>query len=88
MDYATMLKKAISKSGYSLTQICFKLAKREIWLDKGIISKMQNGKFPPAKDEVNIILADILNIDSASFRVAAVKEIIPESLFNLIRKTG
>jgi len=85
MRYADLLKKGIAKRGLSLNQIVFQLAKRDICLDKAILSKMQNGKHPPAKDDINIVLADVLQINSTEFRLAAVKEIIPESLYELIK---
>jgi ribosome-binding protein aMBF1 (putative translation factor) len=88
MNYATILKTAISKKKISLTQVLFRLAKKDICMDKAILSKLQNGKLSPAKDEVNIVLAEILGIDPTSFRISAAKEIIPESLFELIKKVG
>jgi ribosome-binding protein aMBF1 (putative translation factor) len=88
MRYAQMLRKGIEKKGYSLTQLSFRLAKKEIWLEKTILSKMQTGKYPPAKDEVNIVLAEILDLDPVEFRVAAVKEMLPESLIKLIKTAG
>lgn len=83
-----MLKHGIEMNRYSLKQVCFKLAKRDIWLDKAVLSKMQNGKLPPAKDDINIILAEILNINPDEFRLAAVKETLPMELFNLIKNAG
>ncbi|NBI29461.1 XRE family transcriptional regulator [Chengkuizengella sp. YPA3-1-1] len=83
-----MLKKATERSGLSLSRIIFKLAKEDICMDKAILSKLQNGKCPPARDEVNIALAEVLNIDSEKFRLAAAKELIPKSLFELIKKAG
>jgi ribosome-binding protein aMBF1 (putative translation factor) len=88
MNYQTLLRKAIEKKGLSLTQISFRLAKKDICLDKSIISKMQNGKMPPARDEVNIALAEILDINIDQFRLAAAKEILPRSLFELIKTAG
>ena len=86
MTYAEMLKKGIEEKGISLQQLCFQLAKREIWVDKAVLSKMQNGKLPPADDKVNITLAEILGIDSEQFRLAAVSEKLPKDLLNLIRE--
>ncbi|MEH7392609.1 helix-turn-helix domain-containing protein [Bacillus sp. JJ1474] len=88
MDYQTLLRQAIEKKGWSLTQISFRLAKKDICLDKSVLSKMQNGKLPPARDEVNIALAEILDIDIVQFRLAAAKEILPKSLFELIKTAG
>ncbi|MNL14345.1 hypothetical protein D3C87_1352800 [compost metagenome] len=86
MTYSSMLKRAIEKKKYSLTQVCFQLAKRDVWLDKASLSKIQNGKLPPAKDETNKVLAEILDIDSTKLRVAAIREIIPDDLIELIKK--
>jgi ribosome-binding protein aMBF1 (putative translation factor) len=88
MNYQTLLKQAIDQKGLSLTQISFRLAKKDICLDKAVLSKLQNGKLPPARDEVNIALAEILEIDISAFRLAAAKEILPTSLFELIKSTG
>ncbi|MEK5176327.1 XRE family transcriptional regulator [Heyndrickxia sp. FSL W8-0496] len=88
MDYQTLLKRGITKKGLSLTQISFRLAKKDICLDKSILSKLQNGKIPPAKDEINIALAEILDIDINQFRLAAAKEILPRELFELIKTAG
>jgi hypothetical protein len=88
MNYQTLLKQAIEKKGWSLTQITFRLAKKDICIDKSVLSKLQNGKLPPARDEVNIALAEILEIDIVPFRLAAAKELLPTSLFELIKTTG
>jgi ribosome-binding protein aMBF1 (putative translation factor) len=88
LRYHALLKRGIEKKGLSLTQISFRLAKKDICLDKSILSKIQNGKLPPAKDEVNIALAEILEIDQTKLRIAAAKEVLPDSLFKLIKTAG
>ncbi|MED3623229.1 MULTISPECIES: helix-turn-helix domain-containing protein [Neobacillus] len=88
MQYHDLLKKGIEKKGLSLTQISFRLAKKDICLDKSVISKLQNGKIPPARDEINIALAEILDLDIDQFRIAAAKEILPKSLYELIKTAG
>lgn len=88
MTYASLLKESIKEADLSLGQICRRLKRRSIKLDPAILSKMQNGKIPPAKDHVNIALAEVLGIDEEKLRVAAIKEIIPPDLFMLIRKVG
>lgn len=88
MKYHTLLKRGIEKKGLSLTQISFRLAKKNICIDKSVISKLQNGKLPPARDEVNIALAEILELDVSQFRLAAAKEILPISLIELIKSAG
>lgn len=88
MDYKTLLKTGIEKKGLSLTQVSFRLAKKDICLDKSVLSKMQNGKLPPARDDINIALAEILDLDIVEFRIAAAKQILPSSLFELIKSAG
>lgn len=88
MRYHTLLRKGIENKGLSLTQLTFRLAKKNICLDKSVISKMQNGKLPPARDEINIALAEILDLDVTQFRLAAAKEVLPKSLFELIKTAG
>lgn len=88
MEYSELLKSGIENAGISLSQVCLKLMKKDITLDKALLSKMQNGKFPPAKDEVNIALADVLGINPNELRLAAAKEVIPSELFQLIKEIG
>lgn len=88
MTYASLLKKSIEEADLSLRQISRRLKQRGIKLDPAILSKMKNGKMPPAKDHVNIALAEVLGIDAEKLRVVAVKETIPPELFMLIKKVG
>lgn len=88
MNYATMLQNAISLKNLSLSKLCFQLARKDIWIDRAILSKIQNGKLPPAKDRVNIVLAEILEIDGTKLRLAAARETIDPGLFELIRNAG
>ncbi|MGM1048353.1 MAG: helix-turn-helix domain-containing protein [Bacillota bacterium] len=88
MTYASLLKKSIKEADLSLGQICRRLKQKGINLDRATLSKIQNGKMPPAKDHVNIALAEVLGIEAERLRVTAIKEIIPPELFMLIRKVG
>jgi len=88
MNYADLLREGIKSADLSLAQICRRLKNKGINMDRSILSKMQNGKFPPAKDEVNIALAELLGIDDGELRVAAVKHIISPELVKLIKKVG
>ncbi len=81
-----MLKNAIEHKGLSLQQLCFQLAKRDFWVDKSVLSKLQNGKIPPADDKINTVLAEILEIDAKQFRLAAINERLPSDLLALIRE--
>lgn len=86
--YAKLLKRGIVKKGLSLNQICFQLAKRDILLDRSLLSKLQNGKIPPAKDHINVALAEIIGINKNELRLAAARETIEPELFELIRNAG
>lgn len=85
MRYSELIEKGINDNKLSLSQVCMKLAKSDIWLDRATLSKLKNGKLPPAKDKVNIALASALGIDASSFRIAAAKELIDPELFELIK---
>ncbi|MDQ0417570.1 hypothetical protein J2Z48_001743 [Croceifilum oryzae] len=87
MKYDQMLRQSIREADLSLAQICRRLQKKGTRLDKAILSKLQNGKCPPAKDEVNIALAEVLEMDPVPFRIAAVQEVVPSELIHLIKET-
>ncbi|MCC3381951.1 XRE family transcriptional regulator [Paenibacillus farraposensis] len=88
MSYSTMLKSAIKNADLSLAQICRRVNRFGFKLDPAILSKMQNGKHPPAKDELNIILAQVLGIDAGELRVAAIKQVLPKELIELIQRVS
>lgn len=88
MTYASLLKKSIKEADLSLRQICNRLKHRGVIYDVATLSKIQNGKKPPASDRVNIALADVLGIDADQLRIAAIKEVIPPELLVLIKKVG
>ncbi|MCM3131839.1 XRE family transcriptional regulator [Paenibacillus polysaccharolyticus] len=88
MNYAQLLSLSIQKADLSLAQICRRLEKKGFYLDRGTLSKMKNGKLPPAKDDLNILLAEVLDIDPKDLRIAAAKETIPKPLYKLIREVG
>lgn len=85
MEYSTMLHEALLKADLSLAQVCRRLKKHGANLDPAVLSKMRNGKCAPAKDKVNIALAEVLGVDSKELRLAAARETIPSPLFTLIR---
>jgi hypothetical protein len=86
LKYQDLLKKGIEDSGYSLAQISIHLKKNNLKLDRALLSKMQHGKYPPAKDEINVALAELLKIDPTEFRLAAAKETLSQELYDLIAK--
>ncbi|OPA77444.1 hypothetical protein BVG16_13375 [Paenibacillus selenitireducens] len=88
MKYHELLKLGIEKADLSLAQICRRMDKKGVTIDRAIVCKLKNGKIPPAKDNVNKVLAQILEIDESQLRIAAAKETIPEDLYNLIKVAG
>jgi len=90
LEYTEMLKFYILKSGMSANKIVEKLKQKGVHIDRSYISKLKNGKVGyPASDEINIALAEILEIDDpVKFRLAALKEKIPPDLYELIQNVG
>lgn len=88
MIYANRLKKTIAKSGMSLTEICVAVRVFGFKTDKTYLSKLQNGKIPPAGDDLNDALAQVLNIDSVELRTAAYQEKIPKDVLEHLKGIG
>lgn len=82
--YTKLLKKSIESSGLSLSQICRLLESKGFKPGKSYLSKLQNGKLPPASDTMNKALASVLDIDSVELQASAyVVKISPEVLERL-----
>ncbi|GGA49196.1 helix-turn-helix domain-containing protein [Paenibacillus physcomitrellae] len=62
-SYSEILKKYIDDSGLSLSQIETLLREKGLSTNKAYISKLQNGKLPPAGDEINKALSEVLGGD-------------------------
>lgn len=84
MDYSKTLKNYIRKSGLSLSEISKQLKEKGFSTDKGYLSKLQNGKIPPAKEKLNISLAQILDVPSEKLINAAYLKKAPESVKRLL----
>ncbi|WP_176466372.1 LexA family transcriptional regulator [Terribacillus saccharophilus] len=84
MSYSELLKKNIVKSGLSLSQISERLKERGFSTDKGYISKLQNGKIPPARDDLNRALADILQIHEDELITAAYIDKAPNNKIRVL----
>lgn len=61
--YPDLLREYIENSELSLSQIETKLREKGLSTNKAYISKLQNGKLPPAGDDINKALAEVLNGD-------------------------
>jgi hypothetical protein len=68
----------------SLTQITDELKDKGFSSHKGYISKLQNGKLPPAGEDLNRALADITGGDAQKLIWAAYVEKAPEELKGLL----
>lgn len=86
MSYSTFLKKEISKSSRSLNEIANLLKSHGFKTNKAYLSKLQNGKLPPAGDKLNEALAIVLNIDPVELQVAAYREKIPEDVLKKLQQ--
>ena len=80
MRYTEILKANIMASDLSLSQIARRLEKKGINIDKSYLSKLQNGKIPPAGERINDAIAEVLGIDKLELKVAAYREKIPKDV--------
>lgn len=87
-SYASLLKSYILNSGLSLTQISHELKNRGFSTDKGYISKLQNGKIPPAGEDLNRAIAKITEADPDDLILAAYLEKAPEEVKNRIQTSN
>ena len=68
----------------SLSEISDKLKEKGFSTDKGYLSKLQNGKIPPAGEKLNLALAEILNGNAKKLEFLAYVEKAPDDLTKLI----
>jgi SOS-response transcriptional repressor LexA len=84
LDYKSLLRKYIEKSGLSLSVIETRMKERGLSTNKAYISKLQTGKRPPAGDEINTALAELTGGDPEKLNWYAYVEkapaIVKESL--------
>lgn len=85
MTYDKYLKKSIAVSGMSLTDICNSIKVFGFKTDKTYLSKLQNGRIPPAGDDLNEALANVLNIDRLELKTAAYRAKIPEDVLEHLK---
>ncbi|GGF72314.1 hypothetical protein GCM10010912_16790 [Paenibacillus albidus] len=84
MKYSTLLKNSINKECLTLGEIEEKLKDSGQKTNKAYISKLQNGKLPPAGDKLNDALAAVLNIDPVELKAAAYREKISSDVLERI----
>ncbi|MEE3805484.1 helix-turn-helix transcriptional regulator [Lysinibacillus fusiformis] len=64
MKYAELLQSYIEQSRLTLDEISEKISEKGLTASKQYLSKLQNGKTPPASEKLNLVLAEILDGDS------------------------
>jgi transcriptional regulator with XRE-family HTH domain len=89
MKYSEILSNAISESGLKLDKIAEMVGGLTgSMTTKNYLSRLQNGKTPPAGDKLNEALAQILEIDPLDLKTAAYQEKIPADVLEKIKKTS
>lgn len=85
MNYADLLKSYIKQSPYTLDELSEKLEKRGISASLQYLSRLQNGKNPPASDELNRAIAEITGGDPEELIFAAYLEKVPDELKDYLK---
>lgn len=94
MEYHELLRAAIEESGWSLTEITRRMERQTgVKITKSYLSKLMNGKKPPASEQINSALAYVLSpvtsINLKDLRVAAYKQLIPSDVLQeIIEREG
>lgn len=82
-SYSDLLSESINNSGLKLQKIIDLIFEKDnIKFSKEYISRLKNGKIPPASDTLNEALASVLNIDPLQLKVAAYLEKIPSDVLD------
>jgi hypothetical protein len=83
-----MLSDAIVSSGWTYGQITEKCKKRGGKISRSYLSKLCTGNMPPASDEVNKILVEVLSpvakITYTQLAVAKYKEVVPKDIIEAL----
>lgn len=87
MKYHELLASYIKKSGYTLEEISRKLKDKEISVTREHLSRLRNGKVPPATDELNRSLAEVTHGDPQELILSAYIEKAPVEVKKLLINT-
>ncbi|MFF2016208.1 XRE family transcriptional regulator [Paenibacillus sp. NPDC058177] len=85
--YSLILKESIKGKKVSLSKLTALIKEHGVNTNKAYISKLQNGKLPPAGDKLNNALATALEIDPAKLKAAAYIEKIPTDVLKELVST-
>ncbi|WP_312145554.1 helix-turn-helix transcriptional regulator [Lysinibacillus capsici] len=78
MKYAELLQSYIEQSRLTLDEISEKISEKGLSASKQYLSKLQNGKTPPASEKLNSVLAEILDGDADKLDFFAYVEKAPD----------
>lgn len=78
MGYAEMLKDYIHQSKFTLEELSLELEKKGLSATKQYLSRLQNGKNPPASDTLNRAIAEVTGGDAEKLIMAAYLEKAPD----------
>jgi transcriptional regulator with XRE-family HTH domain len=83
-SYKEMLKGAIASSRLSLSEISDRVKSLGVRTTREYLSRLQNGKLPPATDKLNDAIARVLKINPSELKAAAYKEKIPPDVLDIL----
>lgn len=84
MSYAELLKSYIEQSKMTLDEISKKISELGLTASKQYLSKLQNGKTPPASEKLNNALAEILDGDAMMLELWAYIDKSPDAVKALL----
>jgi repressor LexA len=88
MRYAELLKQYIKESRYTLDEVSNFLLERGLSASREHLSRLRNGKVPPASDELNFALAEITNGDPDKLLWYAYLEKAPKGFQEILYAVG
>ncbi|WP_379136068.1 hypothetical protein [Paenibacillus sp. sgz500958] len=88
MNYAELLKSFINRSKLTLDDISLELEKRGLSASKQYLSRLQNGKNPPASDALNRALAEITGGEIESLLLAGHIEKAPDEIKSILTEAS
>lgn len=88
MRYSNLLCDAVVESGWTYGQIVEKCKLKGAKISRSYLSKLCTGNLPPASDELNIVLSEVLSpvstLTYTTLAVAKYKEIVPKDVIDAI----
>ncbi|WP_117161189.1 hypothetical protein [Paraliobacillus sp. X-1268] len=88
MRYADLLSAYIKDSGFTLERLSKSLKDKNISVTREHLSRLRNGKVPPAGEELNRALAEVTNGDAEKLNWYAYIEKAPEGFKKVLYQLG